>query len=157
MCYHLYSNDEIYITFILSVVVVETKHLHILTYQFIIFDRFTYYPISGLKILIVCFESHLNTEWYRVARTIREMGNQINSAGPSHSHTGLMGHGSDSEPLWKFLDFIAMHRSPLYTLLLPFIHTRARMPADNEQERTFQLCAKVAKQNVKKDYTMVLF
>ena len=92
-----------------------------------------------------------------MARTIREMGNQINSAGPSHSHTGLMGHGSDSEPLWKFLDFIAMHRSPLYTLLLPFIHTRARMPADNEQERTFQLCAKVAKQNVKKDYTMVLF
>ena len=79
-----------------------------------------------------------------MARTIREMGNQINSAGPSHSHTGLMGHGSDSEPLWKFLDFIAMHRSPLYTLLLPFIHTRARMPADNEQERTFQLCAKVA-------------
>ena len=72
------------------------------------------------------------------------MGNQINSSGPSHSHTGLMGHGSDSEPLWKFLDFIAMHRSPLYTLLLPFIHTRARMPADNEQERTFQLCAKVA-------------
>ena len=77
------------------------------------------------------------------------MGNQINSAGPSHSHTGLMGHGSDSEPLWKFLDFIAMHRSPLYTLLLPFIHTRARMPADNEQERTFQLCAKVSKPNVK--------
>ena len=104
----------------------------------------TYYPISGLKILIVCFESHLNTEWYRVARTIREMGNQINSTGPTHSHTGLMGHATESEPLWKFLDFIAMHRSPLYTLLLPFIHTRARMPADNEQERTFQLCAKVA-------------
>ena len=101
--------------------------------------------------MIVCFESHLNTEWFRIARTIREMGNQMHpstSMGPSHPHSGLIGHGSDpffglSEPLWKFLDFIAMHRSPLYTLLLPFIHTRARIPADNEQERTFQLCAKV--------------
>ena len=70
------------------------------------------------------------------------------SIGPAHPHSGLIGHGSDpffglSEPLWKFLDFIAMHRNPLYTLLLPFIHTRARIPADNEQERTFQLCAKV--------------
>ena len=101
--------------------------------------------------MIVCFESHLNTEWFRIARTIREMGNQMHpssSIGPTHPHSGLIGHGSDpffglSEPLWKFLDFIAMHRNPLYTLLLPFIHTRARIPADNEQERTFQLCAKV--------------
>lgn len=80
------------------------------------------------------------------------MGNQIHptsTIGPSHSHSGLIGHGGSdhffglSEPLWKFLDFIAMHRSPLYTLLLPFIHTRARIPADNDQELTFQLCAKV--------------
>jgi hypothetical protein len=101
---------------------------------------------------MVCFESHLNTEWFRIARTIREMGNHIHpssSIGPSQTHSGMMGQNSDpffglSEPLWKFLDFIAMHRSPLYTLLLPFIHTRARMPADNDQERNFQLCTKVS-------------
>ena len=74
------------------------------------------------------------------------------SIGPSHPHSGLIGHGSDpffglSEPLWKFLDFIAMHRGPLYTLLLPFIHTRSRIPADNDQERTFQICAKVNRIN----------
>ena len=89
-------------------------------------------------------------EWFRIARTIREMGNRIQSTGSTgHSHgVGLIGHGPDpffslNESLWKFLDFIAMHRSPLYTLLLPFIHTRARVPADNDQERNFQLCAKV--------------
>ena len=152
MWHHRYSNEAKYITFILYFVAYQIRFIY--KDPFIIFDRLTYYPISGLKILIVCFESHLNTEWYRVARTIREMGNQINSTGPTHSHTGLMGHATESEPLWKFLDFIAMHRSPLYTLLLPFIHTRARMPADNEQERTFQLCAKVTKWN---DYTMLLF
>ena len=111
------------------------------------------FQILGLKVLIVCFESHLNTEWFRIARTIREMGNRIQptgSIGTGHSHGvgGLIGQGSDlfygqSEPLWKFLDFIAMHRSPLYTLLLPFIHTRARFPADNDQERNFQICTKV--------------
>ena len=45
-------------------------------------------------------------------------------------------------PLWRFLDFIAMHRSPLYTLLLPFIHARIDMPAESDHERSFQVGAK---------------
>lgn len=35
-----------------------------------------------------------------------------------------------------------MHRSPLYTLLLPFIHARVDMPADTDHERSFQMAAK---------------
>ncbi len=30
----------------------------------------------GLKILIVCFEAQLHGEWFRIARTVREMGNR---------------------------------------------------------------------------------
>lgn len=99
---------------------------------------------------MVCFESHLNIERFRIARTTREMSNRIQPTGsltPTHSHG--IGHGLDlffgvNEPLSKFLDFIAMHRNPFYTLLLSFIHTRTRIPADNDQVRNFQICAKVS-------------
>ena len=49
---------------------------------------------------------------------------------------------NDVTPLWRFLDFIAMHRSPLYTLLIPFVHARVDMPADSEHERSYQIAAK---------------
>ena len=75
-------------------------------------------PVSGLKILLVCFESQLNSEWFRIARTIREMG----SCSGQHPQDGTNG-ATGEEPLWKFLDFVAMHRSPLYSLLLPFIRS----------------------------------
>ena len=52
--------------------------------------------IAGLKILLVCFESQLHSEWYHVARIIQDMS----------SHKEF-----DSIPLWKFLDFVAMFRS----------------------------------------------
>lgn len=81
---------------------------------------------AGIKILMVCFESQLNTEWFRIARTIREMGNRQEGNGP----------------LWRFLDFISLHRSPLYTLLLPFIQTRVQVSADSDHERHFQMGAK---------------
>lgn len=83
--------------------------------------------ILGMKILIVCFELHLNTEWYRIARTIRDMGNRQDS----------------NSALWRFLDFAAMHRGSLYTLLLPFIHTRLQLPGDDtDVERHFQSSTK---------------
>ena len=30
----------------------------------------------GIKILLVCYESQLNKEWFRIARTIKDMGNR---------------------------------------------------------------------------------
>ena len=72
----------------------------------------------GIKILLVCYESQLNKEWFRIARTIKDMGNR---SGPQGETAVVLG---DVAPLWRFLDFIAMHRSPLYTLLIPFIHAR---------------------------------
>lgn len=83
----------------------------------------------------MCYESQLNKEWFRIARTIKEMGNR---SGTSETIIVL----GDVAPLWRFLDFIAMHRSPLYTLLLPFIHARVDMPPDTEHEKSFQLGAK---------------
>ncbi|CAB4054728.1 UNC80 [Lepeophtheirus salmonis] len=77
----------------------------------------------GLKIIITCFDYQLNDEWFRIARIIREMGNRQEGNGP----------------LWRFLDFISTQRSPLYTLLLPFIHNRAQLFADSEPERHFHL------------------
>ena len=96
----------------------------------------------GIKILLVCFESQLNKEWFRIARTIKEMGNR----GPASQSASAASEGgivlTDAAPLWKFLDFIAMHRTPLYSLLLPFIHRRVDMPADTDHERSFQVGAK---------------
>ena len=90
----------------------------------------------GIKILIVCYESQLNKEWFRIARTIKEIGNR---GGPQASEAVVLG---DVAPLWKFLDFIAMHRTPLYTLLMPFVHARIDMPAESDHERSFQVGAK---------------
>ncbi len=69
---------------------------------------------SGLKILLVCFEPQLYGEWFRIARAVREMGNRQEGGAA----------------LWRFLDFVAAHRSPLYALLVPFIHTRLQVEKD---------------------------
>jgi hypothetical protein len=79
--------------------------------------------LTGLKILLVCFEAQLHTEWYQIARTIQEMG--------QHKEC-------DTIPLWRFLDFVTMFRTPLFTLLLPFIHARSMMPPESDQELPFQ-------------------
>ena len=86
----------------------------------------------GLKILIVCFENQLNGEWFRIAKTIREMGNR---------GSGQISEGSSA--LWRFLDFVAMQRGAIYSLLLPFMHTRLQISADdNDMERKYQLATK---------------
>jgi len=65
----------------------------------------------GLRVLITCYEEYLAGEWQRIARTIRCYGakNETNVA------------------LWKLLDYISVHRTPLYNLLLPFIRTREQV------------------------------
>lgn len=59
-----------------------------------------------------------------MARTIREMG---------------VRRDIDTAPLWKFINFVSMFRSPLYTLLTPFIQTIAQTNAENEHELRHQL------------------
>ena len=59
----------------------------------------------GLRILFTCFAGDLANEWHRIARTIRAYG-AINDANIA---------------LWKLLDYVSVHRTPLYNLLLPFI------------------------------------
>ena len=87
--------------------------------------------LLGIRILMVCFESQLNSEWFRIARTIREMDHRLSQ------------HQENNGPLWRFLDFIATHRSPLYSLLLPFIHTRLFVSSDDSDvERHFQMSTK---------------
>ncbi len=76
----------------------------------------------GVKILVVCFEAQLNSEWFRIARTIRDVGYRLMSS--SQQINGGGAGSEDGAPLWRFLDFIATHRGPLYTLLLPFVHAR---------------------------------
>ena len=95
---------------------------------------------TGLKILLVCFEGQLNSEWFRIARTIREMGTLC-----SHDEIrdGTAGGTADAEePLWKFLEFVTMYRSPLYSLLLPFIRTRVQVSLDSDHVRSFQMGTK---------------
>ena len=48
-----------------------------------------------------------------------------------------------SGPLWRFLDFIAMQRGALYSLLLPFMYTRLQVSAaESDMERKYQLATK---------------
>lgn len=60
----------------------------------------------GLKILCVCFESQLASEWVRISRVIRDLALQA---------------GQPCGPLWDFLDFVATYRFPMFILLLPTI------------------------------------
>jgi hypothetical protein len=61
--------------------------------------------VSGLKIMIICFEGELVADWPRIARTIRDLGKR-NEAGSIW---------------WNFIDFVVSQRIPLFVLLQPFI------------------------------------
>ncbi|XP_077556955.1 unc80, NALCN channel complex subunit isoform X2 [Haemaphysalis longicornis] len=77
----------------------------------------------GLKILIVCYERQLVSDWHRIARCIRELGNRLQG--------GLA--------LWSFLDFVVTHRTPLYVLLFPLIKYKILQTiCDSEQEYCYQ-------------------
>ena len=52
---------------------------------------------------MVCYESQLNKEWFRIARTIKEIGNR---SGGHQNNGGEVVVLGDVAPLWKFLDFI---------------------------------------------------
>ncbi|XP_047105152.1 protein unc-80 homolog isoform X2 [Schistocerca piceifrons] len=72
--------------------------------------------------MIICFESELVTDWIRIARTIREIG--------QNNEGGLI--------FWNFLDFVVTQRTPLFILLLPFLHQKVNQPPASDQERHMQ-------------------
>jgi hypothetical protein len=65
----------------------------------------------GLKILIVCFELQISSQWRKIAKCVRE----------------LLDRGEGGLSLWNFLDFIATRRSPLYIMLLPTMQGAVRL------------------------------
>lgn len=69
--------------------------------------------VVALKIMTVCFESDLITDWPRIARTMRELGKRNEAA----------------NYLWDFLEFVVTQRTPLYILMQPFIFQKVCIKA----------------------------
>ncbi|XP_049820328.1 protein unc-80 homolog isoform X2 [Aethina tumida] len=73
----------------------------------------------ALKIMTICFEGELITDWSRIARTMRELGKRNEAA----------------TFLWDFLDFVVTHRTPLFILMQPFIFQKLAQPPISDFER----------------------
>ena len=76
----------------------------------------------ALKIITICFEKELTTEWPKILRTMRLL-NKRNEA---------------SLYLWDFLEFVVTHRTPLYIQMLPFIVQKIGQAPISEHERNMQ-------------------
>ncbi|CAL8099332.1 unnamed protein product [Orchesella dallaii] len=76
----------------------------------------------GLKILCVCFDSELSSEWPRTVRVIQEMGNR----------------GEGGAALWEYLEFVVTVRSSIYPMCRPLIAHKLSLPPSNDQERHYQ-------------------
>ncbi|XP_071797964.1 protein unc-80 homolog isoform X4 [Asterias amurensis] len=77
----------------------------------------------GLKMMMVCFESQLSREWFRIASAVKELG------------SGMMG----GLALWSFMDFVITVRTPLFVMLKPFIAFKMmRMICETEHEVLLQ-------------------
>lgn len=81
----------------------------------LIFD----YLFSALKIMTICFETELRTEWPKILRTMRLL-NKRNEA---------------SIYLWNFIEFVVTHRTALYIQMLPFIVYKIGQAPISEHER----------------------
>lgn len=76
----------------------------------------------GLKILCVCFDSELCSEWPRTVRIIQEMGNR----------------GEGGAALWEYLEFVVTTRSSIYPMCRPLIAHKLAVPPSNDNDRHFQ-------------------
>lgn len=65
------------------------------------------FPVA-LKVILVCFERQLDSQWYWLSLQVKEMA--LRKVG------GLA--------LWDFLDFIVRTRIPIFVLLRPFIQCK---------------------------------
>ncbi|XP_061463850.1 protein unc-80 homolog [Rhineura floridana] len=73
----------------------------------------------ALKVILVCFERQLGTQWYWLSLQVKEMA--LRKVG------GLA--------LWDFVDFIVRTRIPIFVLLRPFIQCKLlAQPAENHEE-----------------------
>ncbi|XP_023366191.1 protein unc-80 homolog isoform X2 [Otolemur garnettii] len=73
----------------------------------------------ALKVILVCFERQLGSQWYWLSLQVKEMA--LRKVG------GLA--------LWDFLDFIVRTRIPIFVLLRPFIQCKLlAQPAENHDE-----------------------
>ncbi|XP_063286017.1 protein unc-80 homolog isoform X12 [Pelobates fuscus] len=73
----------------------------------------------ALKVILVCFERQLGSQWYRLSLQVKEMA--LRKVG------GLA--------LWDFLDFIVRTRIPIFILLRPFIQCKLlAQPAETQDE-----------------------
>ncbi|KAL9964279.1 hypothetical protein ACROYT_G027897 [Oculina patagonica] len=62
----------------------------------------------GLKVLMVCFEDRLATEWYRIYQAMETVvDGQIGNVG-----------------FWDFMNFCVSYRTPLFLLIMPLIRTK---------------------------------
>ncbi|KZC08559.1 Protein unc-80 like protein, partial [Dufourea novaeangliae] len=84
----------------------------------------TLYQVAflALKIMTICFETELKTEWPKVLRTMRLL-NKRNEA---------------STYLWNFIEFVVTHRTALYIQMLPFIVHKIGQAPISEHERNMQ-------------------
>ncbi|CAH1139308.1 unnamed protein product [Phyllotreta striolata] len=73
----------------------------------------------ALKIMAICFEGELMSEWSRIGRTMRELGKRNEAA----------------TYVWDFLDFVVTHRTVLYILMQPFIFQKLAQPPISDFER----------------------
>lgn len=67
---------------------------------------------AALKVILVCFERQLDSQWYWLSLQVKEMA--LRKVG------GLA--------LWDFLDFIVRTRIPIFVLLRPFIQCKVSQP-----------------------------
>ncbi|XP_078235392.1 protein unc-80 homolog isoform X15 [Pogona vitticeps] len=75
----------------------------------------------ALKVILVCFERQLGSQWYWLSLQVKEMA--LRKVG------GLA--------LWDFVDFIVRTRIPIFVLLRPFIQCKLlAQPAENHEELT---------------------
>src|SRR5690606_16992494 len=66
----------------------------------------------------------LSNDWYRIARTVREILQSGHWVGVT---------------VWNFVDFLITYRTPLFILLLPYIrHQLLNRTCDNDQEYYYQ-------------------
>ncbi|KAG8432649.1 hypothetical protein GDO86_017045, partial [Hymenochirus boettgeri] len=73
----------------------------------------------ALKVILVCFERQLGSQWYRLSLQVKEMA--LRKVG------GLA--------LWDFIDFIVRTRIPIFILLRPFIQCKLlTQPAETQDE-----------------------
>jgi hypothetical protein len=83
--------------------------------------KFNFFNLA-LKIIIICFEPELTTEWPRILKTMKLL-NKRNEA---------------SLYLWNFLEFVVTHRTPLYIQMMPFIFQKIGQAPISDHERNMQ-------------------